>query len=265
MTLFKYPEDKIPVLIILAFSALDFTLYFLTDNAWLLAGYWLLMIIPKGVISAWNHHHQHCHVFKQKPLNRILEFFYALHTGVTTNLWVLHHNLGHHRHFLDQAKDESRWKRKSGKKMGRLEYTLSVTLTAYYRGFIVGNQFPKLQKEFVVYSLITLGILIALTIYNPVGALFLFILPMIMSLLFTSSATYNHHVGLDTQDQFAGSYNVTATWYNLLTGNLGYHTAHHFKQGVHWAKLPELHAKIADKIPEHCYTNSKFDVLSNKL
>ena len=259
MTIFKYPADRIPVTIILMISLLDFTLYFLTDNVWILVAYWLIMIIPRGVISAWNHHHQHCHVFKQKPLNRILEFFYALHTGVTTNLWVLHHNLGHHRNFLDQEKDESRWQNKSGKKMGRFEYILEVTLSAYPRGYQVGKQFPKLQKQYLVYGLITLAILIGLTIYNPVASLFLFILPMIGSLIYTVSATYNHHVGLDTEDQFAGSYNITSNWYNFLTGNLGYHTAHHFKQGVHWAKLPELHAQIKDKIPEHCYVKSKFD------
>lgn len=262
MKLFKYPADRIPVLIILALSALDFYLYFTLDNLWLLVGFWLLMIIPKGVISAWNHHHQHCHVFKPKWLNRVLEFFYALHTGVTTNLWVLHHNLGHHRNFLDQEKDESRWKRKNGQPMGRLEYTLNVALTAYHRGFKVGKQFPKLQKEFMLYTSLTFVILGVLTWYHPAAALFLFILPMVVSLLYTSAATYNHHVGLDTSDQFSASHNILAPWYNFLTGNLGYHTAHHYKQGVHWAKLPELHAQIAHKIPDHCYVKSKFDFFS---
>ncbi len=95
--------------------------------------YFVLTIIPKGCICAWNHHHQHTVTFKWLPLNRLLELSYALHTGVTTNLWLLHHVLGHHHNYLDQTKDESRWKRKSGEKMGMIEYTLSVALTAYYR------------------------------------------------------------------------------------------------------------------------------------
>jgi len=44
--------------------------------------------------------------------------------------------------------------------------------------------------------------------------------------------------------------------YNLFTGNLGYHTAHHHKQGVHWSKLPRLHETIQDKIPKNLYKNS---------
>lgn len=254
--MFNFQADKLPVTIILLFTLLDFVVFLNIEGAgsiWFLAAYWLLMITPKACISAWNHHHQHRHVFKQSWLNRILEFFYALHTGVTTNLWVLHHNYGHHRNFLDQEKDESRWKRKDGSIMGKLEYTVAVALTAYPRGYAVGKKFPKQQKQFVFYSNITLLLLLALTIYNPINSLFVFILPMISSLVYTSLATYKHHVGLDTQDQFAASHNNTASWYNLLTGNLGYHTAHHYKQGIHWSKLPELHEQIKHKIPENCY------------
>ena len=260
--MFKYSADKKPVFIILLLSLLDFVAYFYLESLWVLFAYWLLLMIPKGIICAWNHHHQHSHVFKNNALNRILEFFYALHTGVTTNLWVLHHNLGHHRNFLDQTKDESRWKRKDGSTMDMLEYTLNVALTAYPRGYQVGKKYPKLQKQFVVYGLITFAILVALTVYNPLNALFIFILPMISSLLYTTWATYGHHTGLDTADQFAGSHNITDKWFNILTGNLGFHTAHHFKQGVHWSKLPELHETIKHKIPEECFRPSFFDVFS---
>jgi len=256
---FKQPADRLPVLIILSFSLLDFIAFFTFESIWVLVTYWLIMIIPKGVISAWNHHHQHCHVFKRPWQNRILEFFYALHTGVTTNLWVLHHNLGHHRNFMDQTKDESRWKRKDGTQMGMLEYTLNVTLTAYYRGFKVGKAFPKLQKQYITYGLITLALVIALTLYNPINSLFIFILPMIDSLLYTSWATYGHHTGLESEDPFASSHNITNPLFNKLTGNLGYHTAHHYKQGVHWSKLPQLHHQIAHKIPKECFKPSFFN------
>ncbi len=261
-SLFKFPADRLPIAIILSFSLLDFIVFFKTQNIWVLASYWLLMLVPKGIISAWNHHHQHRNVFKQKYLNRVLEFFYALHTGVTTNLWVLHHNIGHHKNFLDQEKDQSRWKRKDGSTMGIIEYTLIVTLTSYPRGYAVGKKLPKQQKMFLIYTAITLLLLLALTIYSPINSLFIFILPMIGSLMFTSWSTYGHHVNLDTQDQFAASHNKTNKLYNLLTGNLGYHTAHHYKQGIHWSKLPELHEKIKHKIPAKCMVKSNLDILT---
>ncbi|MCK5903266.1 MAG: fatty acid desaturase [Cocleimonas sp.] len=254
--IFRYKEDRWPIAIILLLTVIDFIVYFTVDNLSVFLVYYLIMIIPKGIISAWNHHHQHLFTFRNTALNRLLEFFYALHTGVTTHLWRLHHVLGHHLNFLDQKNDESRWKRKDGSKMGALEYTLNVALTAYPRGYNVGKRYPKQMKPFLIYSSITFVLLAVLVFYKPLAGLFLFVLPMISSLLFTSFVTYKHHTGLDTQDEFSASYNNLSPLYNFLTGNLGYHTAHHHKQGVHWSKLPALHDSIVDKIPEKLYRHT---------
>ena len=254
--MFKYAADRLPVAIILLLSVVDFSLYFLVENVWLLATFWIVMIIPKGKICAWNHHHQHTLTFKQKGLNRLLELFYALHTGITTNLWMLHHVLGHHQNYLDQTKDESRWQRKSGKTMGEIEYTLVVASTAYFRGFKVGDSFPKLQEIFMLYTVITLSVLTVLAYFNPIATLFLFILPMITGLLLTAWATYEHHSGLDTDNEFEASRNNLNRFYNITTGNLGYHTAHHHEQGVHWSLLPELHEQIKNKIPGYLISNA---------
>ncbi len=255
-SLFRHKEDRLPVLIILALTVVDFILYFTVSNGWLLFAYYLLMIIPKGTICAWNHHHQHLFTFRSSTMNRMLELAYALHTGVTTHLWRLHHVLGHHLNFLDQSKDESGWKRKDGTTMGVLEYTLHVALTAYPRGFKVGKRHPRQQKPFIVFSIVTFLFVAVLLWFNPLAALFLFVLPMITSLLFTVYVTYDHHSGLDTQNEFEASHNNLNPLFNLFTGNLGYHTAHHHKQGVHWSQLPQLHATIKDKIPKHLYKKS---------
>jgi len=252
-SIFRYKEDRWPVLIVLSLSALDIILYFTLDSLTAFIIYYLIMIIPKGIICAWNHHHQHLFTFRNSILNRILEFFYALHTGVTTHLWRLHHVLGHHLNFLDQTKDESRWQRKDGSQMGAIEYTVNVALTAYPRGYKVGKRHPKQLTPFLIYSTATFIILVLLTWYHPTASLFLFILPMVTSLLFTAFVTYKHHTGLDTDNEFEASYNNLNPVFNRLTGNLGYHTAHHHKQGVHWSKLPALHATIASKIPKSLY------------
>ncbi len=239
-----------------ALSGLDFFIFFQIDNPYLLGIYFYLMIIPKSFICAWNHHHQHAPTFRLKPLNHILEFFYALHTGVTTNLWLLHHVYGHHNNFLDQEKDESRWTRKNGQQMSELEYSVIITATAYYRGFKVGLRYPKELREFLIYSAITFAILTLFVAYRPIPALFIFVLPMIMGLFMTAWATYEHHAGLNTDNPFEASFNNSNRWYNLFTGNLGYHTAHHYKQGLHWSKLPQLHDKIAHHIPDHLIRKS---------
>lgn len=256
--MFRFASDLTPVFLVLALSVIDFLVYFLVNGVWWLAGYTLLMIMPKGLICAWSHHHQHTLTFHTNSLNRLLEFFYALHTGVTTNLWVLHHVLGHHKNFLDQTRDESRWKRKNGSTMGVLEYTLTVACTAYYRGFQVGRKYPRLQRTFLLYLIVTFAGVALLCWFRLVPAIFVFLLPMIISLLFTAWVTYDHHSGLDADDPFHASYNNSNRLFNLLTGNLGYHTAHHYRPGLHWSKLPEVHESIKHLIPPRLLRSARF-------
>ena len=255
---FRYREDKIPVLSLALLTLLDFVLYFSVNAAWVLALYWVMMIVPKGKACAWNHHHQHLFTFRSVFLNRLLELGYALHTGATTHLWFLHHVLGHHGNYFDQTLDESRWRRKDGTTMGEFEYALTVAFTSFYRAYQVGKSHPKAQRTFLTFTFLTFAFVGLLAWYRFLPALFLFILPMISGLVLTSWATYEHHSGLDTDNPFHASRNNTNRLYNLFTGNLGYHTAHHHKQGVHWSRLPELHEQIKDKIPPELNRSGAF-------
>jgi len=252
MKIFRYKEDKLPVFIFTLYFLIDLTIYFRVDNIYFLIFWFLLGIFPKANIAAWNHHHQHLKTFNYGFLNICLEIIYTFHTGISSNTWVLHHNFGHHLNYLDQEKDESRWQDKNGNKMGVLKYTFIVALTSYWRAFKVGGKHQKIRNVFITMIFVCLIILIGLTYYRPLQSLLVFILPMISSLLMTSYATYAHHTDLSLDDHNHASRNIESKWYNILTGNLGYHTAHHIRFGLHWSKLPELHKEIRDKIPEDC-------------
>jgi len=256
----KHAADRPAVMIALGVTTLDVAVYLTTPNAWWLLGYVALMTCPKACLGAWNHHHQHSNMFRSPFMNRVLELCFALQSGMAPFLWVLHHNFGHHLNFLDQTKDESRWKDRHGRRMGVVKYTLSVALTAYPRAFQVGRRFPELQRRFVGYSVLLLAGVGGLVWYKPIPGLLLFVLPMVVGILFVAWVTFDHHSGLFTTDEFEASHNVMHRWYNVLTGNLGYHTAHHHRQGLHWSQLPKLHEKIKDKIPAHCYRQSAYDI-----
>lgn len=253
---FKRKEDRWPVVIFLSFSVIDLAAYFFIESPLLLGIFFVLMVIPHLVVSIWNHHHSHYFTFKQPILNRILELFYALQSGVSTYGWVLHHNLGHHHHFLDQTKDQSGWARKDGTTMSRFGYGFNVFITSYYRAIKNGKNFPKPLPVLLKYAVITFSIVGVLVWYKPLAGVMVFLLPMCLSLFLTALLTYEHHAGLHTDDPYEGCYNVLNPWFNFLSGNLGYHTAHHLKQGVHWSDLPELHEEIKHRIPDHLFINN---------
>jgi fatty acid desaturase len=253
VSLFRHPEDRIPVLLFACVFALDLTVY-VTATSWWLPVLWLALgVIPKGWISAWNHHHQHVTMFRHALPNRLLEVVFGFQTGVTSHAWFLHHVVGHHRNYLDQEKDESSWKRADGSTMGEVEYSLMTALTAYPRAFKVGLRYPQALRVFLGMGALQLALLGLLFWHDWYNALFIFLLPMCVSLYVTAWATYFHHAGLDTKEHRDASYNILHRGYNLMTGNLGYHTAHHTKHGLHWSKLPVLHAELARDIPSTLY------------
>jgi fatty acid desaturase len=253
MTLFRHPEDRLPVLLFTLLFALDMTIY-ATATAWWIPPLWMLVgIIPKGWVCAWNHHHQHVPTFRYALPNRMVEFVFGTLTGVTSHAWYLHHVVGHHMNYLDQTKDESRWKRADGSTMGEHEYSFDVAITAYPRAWAVGAHYPKQRRIFLGMGLLQLAFVGTLAWFNWYNALFCVAIPMALSLYLTAWATYFHHVNLDTDVPTEASYNILHRGYNLMTGNLGYHTAHHMKHGLHWSKLPKYHAELAPRIPPWLY------------
>ncbi len=249
MVLFKFREDRLPVFLFVAYFALDVAVFFVVEQVWVVAAWMVLGIFPKACICAFGHHHQHLPTFRKVWLNRLLEVVYGFQTGIVSHAWFLHHVVGHHRHFLDQNKDESAWQCADGRKMGVVEYALVISLTGYPRAWRAGAAFPKQRGIFLRMTLVQLLLLALAFWYNWVNALFVFLLPMAISLFITAWHTWYHHAGLETVDEFHACNNIYHKWYNILTGNLGYHTAHHLRGSVHWSRLPEFNERFVDRIP----------------
>lgn len=217
-----------------------------------------LSIVPLTLLSVFvapiNHHHQHLESFRSALLNRLYEVVLALQTGVAPYAWVLHHNLGHHRNYLHQRPhaqaDESTWTRVDGRKMGRVEYTIDLLLRHQSDIYQVGLRHPKVLRSWLLMKLPVWGLLGALLWLNPLNTLLVFLVPAFLTLVHTIWATYEHHAGCETGDPLLASVNRDNRLYNWLSGNLGLHTAHHLRPGVHWSLLPQIHAQIRHRIPD---------------
>ena len=256
---FRFASDQVPISIFIGLFLVDVLVFSLNLPILITFIYALVAFFPKTMITAWNHHHQHVPTFRNPVLNMVLEVIYGFQTGVLPHGWVLHHNLGHHPNYMKGAKDESSWLTKSGRKMGEVEYTFRVSLMAYV--LIARNILKYEAKHGLRFSLglvLTVGIFAIFWSINPINAVLLFLLPGIGGLFGTVWHTYKHHSGLATDIAEEASWNMMDPFYNLLTGNLGYHTAHHISCGTHWSKLPALHDRISHKIPKTLYREPGF-------
>ncbi|MEM9091866.1 MAG: fatty acid desaturase [Cyanobacteria bacterium P01_F01_bin.53] len=259
--------DYYPITIILLVFAVDVGIFLLSPSLVIPIIWAIASLVVKGMICAWNHHHQHCTFFHRVPwANRAIELIMGLQTGIVGEAWVLHHTLGHHLNYLDQSKDESAWKDKHGRKMSHLVYSCKVSLMAYPLALRVGKRHPRSRRKLLQNIALTALVLALMLWINWINALIIFVLPMLVLYFMTIHVTYNHHAGLDTDDPYQATYNITNRWYNFFTCNLGYHTAHHIQCGRHWSELPQFHEEIKDKIPPHLFLEAKLPfVLLSKL
>jgi len=252
-TILKYKADRGPLAYVLAvFVARLALLAFATP---LICAIAVLPLCVFGMfVAPINHHHQHVNTFRAAWLNRLYDLVLALQTGIGPYSWVLHHNLGHHVNYLNQPPharpDESRWTRADGSQMGRLEYCLQLLLHHQVDIVRVGLRHPRQFRHFLLMKLPLWGLIGVGLWVRPLETLLLFLVPGFVTLAHSIWATYEHHAGFHPTDHLDASVNRDNQIYNALTGNLGLHTAHHKRPGLHWSLLPQLHARIREQIPE---------------
>ncbi|MFZ5724123.1 MAG: fatty acid desaturase [Pseudomonadota bacterium] len=249
MRVYRHRADRLPSVIVLLVLTVQLSAFFLIDSLWLLAAVALALLFFSAVPGSISHNHHHTPTFMRPWMNRIYEVVLFLETGVLPWAWTLHHNLGHHKHYLDQEKDPSPWKHADGRVMSRVYYDVIGALRIYPEVFAIGRRHPELLRRFKLWAVVSLTVLGVLLAIDPAKALILFVAPMPLMYLGLLDNTYMQHSDLDTASEFTASRNTTSRFYNLVSWNLGYHTAHHMKPNLHWSELPRLHEELRARIP----------------
>lgn len=249
-TFYRYRADRLPSAIVLGIFAVQMATFFFVDSLWVVAGIMLTLLACSAMPGSISHNHHHVPTFRQSWLNRPYEVLLFLETGVLPFAWTLHHNLGHHKDYLDQEKDPANWRLPDGRVMSRVRYDVVGALRIYPEIFRIGRDFPELFRRFRLWSTIALAVLAVFLLLDPAKALLLFVAPIPVMYLGLMDNTYLQHSDLDTGSELTASRNTTSRLYNFISGNLGYHTAHHMKPYVHWSRLPDLHVRLESRIPE---------------
>lgn len=248
--LFRHRADIAAAALVFGIFGIQLWAFFSISDPWMLAGMVALLMLIQVSCGAVCHNHHHVNIFTQAWANRLIEVVMYLQTGTSPFSWTIHHNIGHHGDYLDQERDPARWQEDDGSVMHRLKFDFYNAAMIYPEIWKLGRRHPVLFGRFKRWFLIGNLCLLVLLCINPVNALIMFVAPMVIMLVVLLDNTFQQHSGLSTEDHYLASRNVEHPFYNLTSWNLGYHTAHHMYPGLHWSKLPGVHAKIRPRIPE---------------
>jgi beta-carotene hydroxylase len=208
-----------------------------------------------GVIA---HNHNHCPTFSSKPANQLFAIWISLFYGYPTFAWIPTHNQNHHK-FVNREGDATITWRFTNRHNALVAITYFF-VSSYYQSKPI-NDFIKLarRKNRVLFRQIMtqyaawigvyaamLGLAIAL--HGLRTGLYVFgfsiALPAFFSLWTIMLFNYDQHAHTDPFSEHSHSRSFVSGAVNYLLFNNGYHAAHHENPGVHWSKLPALHAEI---------------------
>lgn len=249
MRLLRYKADRWPVAYTAMVAGVQLALFFAVEPLWLTALLVLLFQPVQAVSIACNHYQHHKSVFYARVLNRAYEALLFFQTGTPPYLITLHHNLGHHRHYLEPERDTLRWRRDDGSPRSLAECLVKNAAGHWTWTRRLGKRFPKVYRKLKAMLVICLVPLLALLWLDPAKAVIIFLAPMLLQIVNVARLGFDQHAGLDLGEHLTASHNSESRFYNLVTFNSGYHTAHHMKPGLHWSELPDYHREIRAGIP----------------
>ena len=224
---------------------------------------WLAAIVIFSLIGKTNyilHLHVHRPFSGKNWLNVVLDLSMGFTTGMTASNWRIQHQYGHHRG-LDVPFRESRtWETARYSALGALSFCARSIWPTFWHPYLVAFRKGVVRKvdtpinyrwAFIEQSCFILFVL-ALFVWFP-SLVLTFLLPWYALIYFISRyVDYLNHYGCDehSENPYERANNSLSPTFNKSCNNFGYHTAHHLKPSAHWTELPNIHAAIADRIPE---------------
>lgn len=211
-----------------------------------------------GVIA---HNHNHRTTFRSRWLNRVFGGFLSVFYGYPTFAWVPTHNQNHHR-FVNKPGDATiTWRHTN-----RHNFFVAATyffVSSYHQSAPIKEYIRKARErnpalyreivlQYVAWAGAHVGLMgLAIVLHGSSGVILwvlCFGLPALFSLWTIIFFNYIQHVHTDPWSDHDHSRSFVGGVMNFLLFNNGFHTVHHENPAAHWSKLPDLHARIADKV-----------------
>jgi len=211
--------------------------------------WYLFMSVAVAVIT---HNHNHLPIWRFKILNILTDWWLTVFYGFPIFAWIPTHNKNHHR-FNNREGDDSITYRISEKNTV-LTFISYPAISGYYQQHAIFAYLKELKannKKKYWLCIAQYAVLIAWVagalVFDWQKALLFIIIPQQVSLFSILIFNYLQHVHANEASEWNHSRNFIGVL-NFLLFNNGYHTIHHHKAGLHWAKAADAHQEIAHHI-----------------
>lgn len=208
--------------------------------------------------GALTHNQNHCPTFESKGLNTFYQAWLSIFYGYPTYGWIPSHNQNHHK-FVNRPGDASITWRYSKKHNWTVAWTYFF-VSSFFQGECLKEyrdkakeKNPRLYRNIIMQHFFVIGghgSMLALAVWLhgwKLGSLVYgvaFLVPSLFALWGMFFINYVQHVHCDPWSRYNHSRNFVGKLSNWLVFNNGLHTAHHEQAGLHWSRLPELHATL---------------------
>lgn len=241
----------IPLGILLFFPVFQGGLWWAVFAVWFFIGH----IRLRGPFGLMLHNITHRRLFKKKYdwMNKYVVWFVCPFFGHTPETYFVHHVGMHHEenNMPDDASSTLAYQRDSIKDFFR--YYLNFLFLGFRDTFMY--MFNRKKKKY--YLRLTFGegafylLCIGMCFINLKAALFVLIIPFVLSRLVMMLGNWTQHAFVDPTDpdnMYRNCYTCINTSYNVKCWNDGYHLMHHIRPGAHYTEMPVLFLKEKEKL-----------------
>ncbi|MEO8314790.1 MAG: fatty acid desaturase [Pseudomonadota bacterium] len=209
--------------------------------------YAVTLLLVLGVCCI-NHNHAHVPMWRARSMNVLTDYWIGTLQGHPVFLFDVAHIASHHRY--NQGEQDvtrlARW----GVHNHIAGYLLFPVLAALPLARLKRDYIGRLLRgdvaQFAVVVLQHVPLLVlwvaAFMLDGSKAALYI-VIPQVISLHFLLASNYLQHAHALAGSRYNHARNFTGAMNHFLF-NVGYHTAHHEQENLHWSELPLAHARI---------------------
>ena len=216
---------------------------------WWMGSIGFLLLCPLAFMGAVTTHNAiHCPIFRNKRLNKAFQVVLTLTYGHPVSSYVPGHNLSHHKHTQSRRDVMRTSKARFSWHLLNLLFFLPQVSKSIMRAdaqyiMMMRKRHPRWFKQLIIELTILMIANVALFVLDWRKGLILWLIPHLYAQWGIVTFNLLQHDGCDENSEYNHSRNFMSPLLNFFTYNNGYHTVHHRTPGLHWSKLPAIHAR----------------------